>query len=237
MSVIATIEIPSSSFCLGSLVDDTGATVRVETTVPTSGSVIPYLWIPAEVLDPVVATLESRAAIDHADVIDRAADSALVRLDWNRDTNGVLESISESDAIVTDAAGTAERWTFRLRFPSYESLSAFYTHCRDAEIEFELVQLHEGVAGDTPTQFGLTDSQRSLIVAAHEAGYFDVPRRTTLVELGERFGVSDAAVSQRLRRGLETLIDSTVCVDSTCHDVEAGDCRDEPSEPRSTDRG
>jgi predicted DNA binding protein len=217
MSVIATITVPSSSFCLGSLADDAETPIRVETTVPTSESVIPYLWVPTKAVDPVVSTLETRAAVDRSD------SNVLVRVDWNSGVNGILESISESDAIVTNAAGTAEWWTFRLRFPSYEALSAFYTRCRDAEIEFELVQLHEGVVGDTPTQFGLTDSQRKLIVAAREAGYFDVPRETTLIELGERFGVSDATVSQRLRRGLASLIDSTVCVDGGRDEADADD--------------
>lgn len=56
----------------------------------------------------------------------------------------------------------------------------------------------------TPEQnrgFGLTTGQRDLVVAAYEAGYFDVPRETTLVELGEELEISDSAVSQRLAVG------------------------------------
>ncbi|WP_306058487.1 helix-turn-helix domain-containing protein [Natronococcus wangiae] len=232
MSVIATITVPASSFSLGSLVDAETVTVRIETTVPTSESVIPYLWVPADVTESIVSRLESKAAVDRVAVVDEADGSVLVKVAWNDGVNGILEAIRESDAIVTSAAGTADRWTFRLRLPSYEDLSTFYARCLESNVEVELVRLHEAVAGDDPSQFGLTDAQRRLIVAAYEAGYFDVPRRTTLVELGERFDVSDSAVSQQLRRGLAALVDSTVRIEARSDDIVVGRGA-EPTEPAS----
>lgn len=216
MSVIATVTIPATEFPLGSLLDgdaDRDVTVTVETTVPTSEGIIPYLWVPLEVVESVLEGLEARSSVAAAAVVDELDDSALVKIEWNDRINGVLESIRENEAIVTNAVGTASQWTFRLRFPSYEDLSAFYTTCADRDISIELVQLHEAVSPDSQFRFGLTSAQRDLIVSAYEAGYFDVPRKTTLVELGERLGISDSAVSQRLRRGLATLINSTLVVE------------------------
>lgn len=54
--------------------------------------------------------------------------------------------------------------------------------------------------------FGLTPSQQEALAVALEQGYFDVPRTTTLVEIAERLGVSDQAVSERLRRGEKHLL-------------------------------
>jgi len=39
-----------------------------------------------------------------------------------------------------------------------------------------------------------------------ETGYFAVPSQVSLEELSDRLAVSDAAVSQRLRRGIESLL-------------------------------
>lgn len=215
MSVIATVSIPATEFPLGSLLDsDLDATVTVETTVPTSEDVIPYLWVPLEVVDSVREELETKPRVNDVSVVDELDDSALVKIDWADRVNGVLESIRQHEIIVTSAVGTPDQWLFRLRFPSYEDLSAFYSNCVDRDISLELVQLHEAVDPDSQCRFGLTNAQRDLVVSAYEAGYFDIPRRTTLVELGERLGISDSAVSQRLRRGLAALISSTLAVDS-----------------------
>ena len=215
MSVIATVSVPAAEFPLGSLLDsDLDVTVTVETTVPTSDGIIPYLWVPLEVVDSVLEGLEADSNVTDVAVVDELDDSALVKIDWADRINGVLESIRQHEVIVTSAVGTPSEWTFRLRFPSYEDLSAFYTNCVERDISVELVQLHEAVSPDSQRRFGLTTAQRELIVSAYEAGYFDVPRKTTLVELGDRLDISDSAVSQRLRRGLAALINSTLVVDA-----------------------
>ncbi|RQG98476.1 helix-turn-helix domain-containing protein [Natrarchaeobius oligotrophus] len=222
MSVIATVAIPAAEFPLGSLLEpDTNATVTVETTVPTSEDVIPYLWIPDDGADEILERLEAEPSVTSVSVVDAMDDHVLVKIGWKQQINGVLESVEQSDAIVTSAAGTHDRWTFRLRFPSYEDLSTFYTDCLERDVSIELIQLHEAISPDSELRFGLTAAQRKLIVAAYEAGYFDVPRRTTLVELGERLDVSDSAVSQRLRRGLATLINSTIVVGTGTDDSAA----------------
>ncbi|MFP8952595.1 bacterio-opsin activator domain-containing protein [Natrialbaceae archaeon A-arb3/5] len=230
MSVIATVAVPAADFPLGSLLTpDQETTVTVETTVPTSEGVMPYLWVPSADADSIVDALEESASVESASVIDEMDQTVLVKIEWNGSVNGVLEAIQGSDAIVTNATGTDEWWTFRLRFPSYEGLSTFYTDCTDRDISLELVQLHEAVGPESELRFGLTAAQRDLIIAAHETGYFDVPRRTTLVDLGDRFGVSDSAVSQRLRRGLTALIDSTLVVDAHAQETTSLDAESVPA--------
>lgn len=215
MSLVATVVVPAAAFPLGSLLDlDEDVTLTVETTVPTSESVVPYFWAPADVADSIVDTLESDQTVAAVSIVDETDDHVLVKIAWNDRVNGVLESIRERDVIVTSAVGTETRWTFRLRFPSSEDLSAFYSSCLERDISIELVRLHETGEPSGGRGFGLTTAQRELLIAAYEAGYFDVPRRTTLVELGDRLDVSDSAVSQRLRRGLAELIDSTIAAEA-----------------------
>jgi predicted DNA binding protein len=56
----------------------------------------------------------------------------------------------------------------------------------------------------------MTADQQEAILKAYERGYFEVPRNTTISELSEVFEISDNAYSQRLRRGLSSLIFETM---------------------------
>lgn len=56
----------------------------------------------------------------------------------------------------------------------------------------------------------ISTEQRRLLGTAVEAGYFRVPRRVTLEELGERLGMSDVEASRALRRTLETHLRGTL---------------------------
>lgn len=215
MSVIASVSIPAAEFPLGSVLDaELEGPLTIETTVPTSEEAIPYLWVPESEAEAVLETIEAQPTVTSATAIDNIGDHDLLKIEWARSVNGFLAAIREHDAIVTSGRGTSDHWLFQLRFPSYEDLSSFYTACLDYEISLDLVQLHEAVDPDTDDQFGLTPPQRELVLAAYESGYFDVPRGTTLVELSEELNISDSAVSQRLRRGLASLVDSTLAIDS-----------------------
>lgn len=55
----------------------------------------------------------------------------------------------------------------------------------------------------------LPDAQRQALVVAYETGYFDVPQESALRDIAGRLNVSEQEASERLRRGLRTLIEST----------------------------
>ena len=46
--------------------------------------------------------------------------------------------------------------------------------------------------------------------AALAAGYFETPRRTDLEALAEEFDISEQALSERLRRGVAAVLESTI---------------------------
>jgi hypothetical protein len=59
-------------------------------------------------------------------------------------------------------------------------------------------------------QFSLSDVQRETLRVAYESGYYSVPRAAALGELAARLGVSHQAISERLRRGVGSLIEYTL---------------------------
>ncbi|WP_339104208.1 helix-turn-helix domain-containing protein [Haloterrigena salinisoli] len=105
------------------------------------------------------------------------------------------------------------------RFPSREAVATFRDACREREISFTLQQLYreEGAMNDggLDNPFGVTDPQREALLHALEAGYFAVPRQTKLGTLAEDLGVSSAALSTRLRRGQQNLLQQTLAQDAS----------------------
>ena len=55
-------------------------------------------------------------------------------------------------------------------------------------------------------EFGVTAPQREALILAVREGYYDLPRETNTTELGDQLGISDQAVTERLRRGIGTLV-------------------------------
>lgn len=211
MSVIANFSVPALDFALGEVLEvERGLRIRVESMVPTGEAVMPYLWVPSHATEAVVAAIEDTPVARGVEVVDEVGDETLLRVEWGPDVDGLVGSALAVDAAVMEAIGTGDEWSFQLRFSDYDDLSAFYRRCVEHDVSLRLEQVHNPVEPDGTTRYGLTPEQRETLVAAMEAGYFSVPRETTLVELAEELGVSDSAVSQRLRRGLTGLVSATL---------------------------
>lgn len=102
-------------------------------------------------------------------------------------------------------------WIARARFPDRTALVAFRHACAAHDVAFQLESLVE--AHPEPREPSrLTPKQREALLLAYESGYYDVPRRVSLGDLGERLGISKPSVSSRLRRAehhvIRTLIEA-----------------------------
>lgn len=53
----------------------------------------------------------------------------------------------------------------------------------------------------------LTKSQLSLLINAHNEGYYKIPRKVKLFDIASDLGISRYAVESRLRRGENTIMD------------------------------
>jgi hypothetical protein len=117
---------------------------------------------------------------------------------------------TELDVQVLNITQDHRRILVRVRCPSAEAVSAL----RDAVMErydhFEVRKLYEEAETGTGAGFGVTPPQREALVRALAAGYYDVPRATTLKELATELDISDQALSARLRRGTATLLEETL---------------------------
>lgn len=62
------------------------------------------------------------------------------------------------------------------------------------------------MAGSDP----LSEEERALLETAALDGYFEVPRRTTLVDLADRHGMTDREASELLRSALDVVAHEAV---------------------------
>ncbi|MDX1748160.1 MAG: helix-turn-helix domain-containing protein, partial [Halobacteriales archaeon] len=170
----------------------------------------PYVWVESGQVDAVVATLDRSSVTEEVEVVHEADGETLLRVEWASKVNGVFGAIEASEGVILEGTGSSEEgWTLRLRFPDRTGLSEFYRTCTREGISLDLKEVH-GLHSGHDTEAGLTAEQHDAIRLALERGYFAVPRRITLIELANELGISDTAASQRLRRGLNSLLSATL---------------------------
>jgi predicted DNA binding protein len=111
----------------------------------------------------------------------------------------------ETGSVVQDATVTEDGWDCHFGFADQRALSSFFDAAHDFGFEYRIDRVYEPRDGDV-MEDELTAAQREALRTAMDIGYFDVPRENGLQELGSELGISDSAASERLRRGLRSLI-------------------------------
>jgi predicted DNA binding protein len=210
VSVITQFTVAGEEFPLGSLFDlRPEMTVRLESVVPTGEAVMPYVWVPSETASTVVERLRGNERTVSVESIHEIDDETLIRVDWSPDLDGLIAELIASWATVLRGEGRDGDWTLQVLFPDEKMLSEFYRRCAREGIRIDPDPIHESFESDGEDH-GLTPEQLETLLLALDGGYYDVPRQMTLQDIGAELGISDTAASQRLRRGLATLLSDTL---------------------------
>lgn len=221
MGTIAEVGIDLEDFALGhTLGTIEGLGCEAERLVANDAErVMPFLWVdaPTSALDQLEDALESDETVDDVELIADLDTERLYRMNWVRRIDVLVRILVEEEGTVLSASGTAEGWHLRLLFPTRDALSRTYEYCETNGIRFEILSIYD-IDDNRQGRFGLTDEQQDTLAAAFEAGYYDVPRETTMEELAAEFDVSHQALSERLRRGHRGLVKNTVMIGPRDHD-------------------
>lgn len=211
MSVVAEFEIESSEFLLGTVLG-VGGDVRIELerVVPVTEQVMPYLWASVADVEAFEAAVRSSDRVESLVALDRVGDRVLYRVEWAEEVESLVYGFAVTEATILEAVGR-NGWSFRVRFPSHDRLAAFHDYCQDHGIRFELRRVYQPEAGEG--SFDLTARQREALLLAVEGGYFHVPRGTTLGDIASQLGVSEQAVSERVRRGTDAVLSKVLLDD------------------------
>lgn len=211
MSVIVELSVPGEDFGLGQVLEVvTGITIELENMVPMGETAVPFFWVHNSHRETFVANLADQELINEVSEIDALNGKTLYALKWNGETDKLFQGIQQRGAQVLSATGTPREWEFELRFPDHESLSKFQRYCNREKISLDIARIYNPTRPDSGPWFGLTPVQRETLLLAIERGYYAIPRQCTTLDLAEELGVSDQAITERLRRAIVTLVSNTV---------------------------
>jgi hypothetical protein len=114
----------------------------------------------------------------------------------------------ELDAIVLSVVSKDDGTGYhvQMRFPDREQFARFRDTVADTGLTVEVKAIYDQQDVPPEERFGLTQVQRETLLTAVAAGYFSIPRETALAGVADELGVSPQAASERLRRGMESLV-------------------------------
>jgi predicted DNA binding protein len=211
MSVIAEFQVPASDFELGRILAVEGlSTIQLESLVPTGESTVPLFWIHNATREPFLESVQQHPAVNTVAELEVFADRTLFSLDWDARADHLFAGIRSHEGQLLSAVGTPSTWEFELRFPDHDALSEFTTHCDHAAIALEVTRVYNPTEPEAEPWYGLTEPQREALRLAVERGYYDIPRGCTTEDLSAALGISDQAVTERLRRAIGTLVSQTL---------------------------
>lgn len=150
--------------------------------------------------------LDRDPTVERWRAIDEFDGSQYYRVDVSDEAELVTPGLLERGVRFLSAETDGHGWRLTAHVRDREALQAFQSDLREQNVDYRLVRLHE--AEETAASATLTDSQRKTLIEAYRAGYFEVPRRGSLKDIAEALGVSQSAVSQRLRRAWARIVES-----------------------------
>lgn len=214
MSVVGDFRISTEAFAL-----DHALSAVPETTVEADRlashsprEVFPFLWATDADVETFTRGLEDDPSVESVDLTDELDGEALYRVTWHDEFMDLIHQMVDHHAAIMEARAHAERWRLRIRFADQSMVSSFQTHFRDVGHDFEVVALRN-LEWPRQQEYDLTSEQYDALLAAVRGGYFSIPRRSSVKDVGGTLGISANAASQRIRRGCENLVRSSLLVD------------------------
>ncbi|WP_439028714.1 helix-turn-helix domain-containing protein [Haloarchaeobius sp. DT45] len=124
----------------------------------------------------------------------------------------VYPTLVDVTSVVYEVVAGPDGWRFNVGFPDHHAFERFHEVCVENGLSVDLHRRYEQRDGQGTGGFGLTAAQHEVLVAALDIGYLEIPRQSSLAELAARLGISENAASERFRRAVKSLLESTVRV-------------------------
>lgn len=172
-----------------------------------------FVHVECDDFDAFEAALEDDYTAEDPFILTESDGFRIYRLTLTDEVTVVSPQVAELGGIVLEMQSRNRGWQVKLQVPDRETLAAFRDFCVTNDIEYELERLYQ-TEPNRQTDVYLRESQREMLLTAYEAGYFEVPRAASQAELATELGISDSAVSQRVRRAVERLIANTIAADA-----------------------
>jgi hypothetical protein len=217
MSVLAEFTVPADEFVLTeTLRAVSGMRVEIKRVVAGDSTVTPYFWAADGDLDAFEAALEADEMVETVLPLEEQDDvgddeERFYRVTWEMPVPNLVTAVAEAKATVLEAVSDdGETWAVKVLFPTEDALSRFYEYATAHDFGISPTRVYHPENPQEMAEYGVTDEQQAALETAFHAGYFEVPRKSTLTEIADEMGLSRNALSARLRRGHRNLLAHTL---------------------------
>jgi predicted DNA binding protein len=218
MSTTAELIIKPDDFLLSEIITNfPDISVELDRVVPTRRQLIPYLWGYGSDLVGFEAALGQVPEIRDITVLDRTEDGALYKIRWEMKTNRLMIGLAETNATIIKASGT-DHWRLLIRFEKADGLSSFGRYCDRHDISYRLARVNPSTDLIIEQTLDLTPEQEEALAVAVAQGYFEIPREVIMADLAADLEISEQAMSERMRRGLNNVLKQVQFDASPTHD-------------------
>ncbi|MFH5800648.1 bacterio-opsin activator domain-containing protein [Haladaptatus sp. CMAA 1911] len=211
-ATVVEVGIPATEFALSdslSAIDELSCEVE-RVVAHDDDRIMPFVWITAdEPRDTIESTLADDPSTEDIELLADLGDEWLYQMEWISKVELLVRVLVEEDGTILAAMGNEHEWNLRIVFPERDALSRTYQYCQDREMTLNVIniyQLEDGRKG----RFGLSDEQQDTLTLAYDQGYYQIPRKAGATDLAEELDISHQAISERLRRGHESLVENAL---------------------------
>ena len=204
-------EIPADEFALYDVMRElSGVEFEVERVIQSGDeAVMPLIWIRNTMTENLQELLEKDSSSKDVTLLSTFEDEQLYRMEWISEIDVVLQMLTTSQATVMDAYGHQGCWYLRVLYPDRESLTKTNEFVEDEGLTFDVTAVRP-MEGKPVGRYGLTESQYEALTVGLQTGYFEIPRKTPSSELADQLNISHQALSERLRRAQEALVEDAL---------------------------
>lgn len=186
--------------------------ITVEQCTRTAGEHLDLTaWASGDAVEPVETGLDADDTVDRWLPLRMPDGRTLYRIRLTADASEQFDYAGWTDGRMVHLSSTRRTsdWLVHAVVDDRAVLKTFARECTAAGVAFDLVRA-TAVDQVGVWQYPLTDVQVQTLRAAYDHGFYAVPRETSLEELAASFDVSHQALSERLRRGVDALIETTI---------------------------
>lgn len=156
--------------------------------------------------DAVDELLRTDPAFDRVDRVGGCAGAWEYGVQWDDRIRGLVGEMVAEETVVSSATARDGRWYLRVTSHDRSGLLTVHELLGRFDPSAECLSIATLDGTEQSARCVLTEKQRRTVMAAFEAGYYDVPRKSTTEEIADELGVSHQAISERFRRAHAELV-------------------------------
>lgn len=207
MTVIAEFRIPADETALGTTFEELPDLVCKMEQVIVAEDI--GLWMSGANQLSLNAALEADPTVEEFSESIAEDERWLYTITFAEEVADLFSIVVEEEGTLLTAVAEQGMWTFRIRFPDRKHVSRVYERLTEHGLTVEPTQITP-LTDATADKIGLTSGQYEALTEAIRHGYFEIPRETSMEELADKLDISHQALSERLRRAYQTLVDAEI---------------------------